>query len=406
MKKTSTKMEELLAQPVFQIPKVADLVEGKVISIAHNEVLMDIGGYLTGVIRGPELFDESSEYSNLKVGDMAQATVLEAENEQGHMELSFRFAGHQKAWDKLDRLKKEGDIIEAHILEANKGGLIVRLDKISGFLPVSQLTPEHYPRVEGGDRNKILEHLNQFLGQIFRVKVIDVVESEEKLIVWEGAGWEEKQKDIIASYKVGDKVKGRVTGVVDFGAFVEFGDGLEGLVHISELAWQRIDNPRDIIRVGQEVEAAIISIDGSKISLSMKKLIEDPWTNVKDKYQIGQLVKGQVLKANPFGAFVELDRDIHGLAHISELSDKMITNPTDVVQVGEMYTFKILSIEPHNHRLGLSLKGAKKGSAEKKKETARQEESSLEEAPQEKTVKEEAPKEEAEIGRASCRERV
>ena len=130
MKKTSTKMEELLAQPVFQIPKVADLVEGKVISIAHNEVLMDIGGYLTGVIRGPELFDESSEYSNLKVGDMAQATVLEAENEQGHMELSFRFAGHQKAWDKLDRLKKEGDIIEAHILKSNKGGCTLRLDKL------------------------------------------------------------------------------------------------------------------------------------------------------------------------------------------------------------------------------------------------------------------------------------
>lgn len=394
-------MEELLNKPVFQLPKVADLVEGKVISIAHNEVLLDIGGYLTGVIRGPELFDESSEYSNLKVGDVAQATVLDLENEQGHMELSFRFAGHQKAWGELDRLKKEGDVIDANVLEANKGGLIVRLNKISGFLPVSQLTPEHYPRVEGGDRNKILEHLNQFLGQIFRVKVIDVVESEEKLIVSERAAWEEKQKDIIASYKVGDKVKGRVTGVVDFGAFVEFGDGLEGLVHISELAWQRIDNPRDIIRVGQEVAAAIISIDGSKISLSMKKLIEDPWTKVKDKYQVGQLVQGLVLKANPFGAFVELDRDIHGLAHISELSDKMITNPTEVVRVGDNYTFKILSIEPHNHRLGLSLKGAKKGKGDAEQ---KQEETATKPAEQTVATPEEKPEEKKEAEKETGQE--
>lgn len=386
-----SEMEKLLTDtPVFRLPKLGDLVEGKVISIAHNEILLDIGGYVTGVIRGPELFDESSEYSNLKVSDTAQATVLELENENAQLELSFRFAGHQKAWEELERLKGGGEIITAHVLEANKGGLIVRINKISGFLPVSQLTPEHYPRVEGGDRNKILEHLTQFLNTDFRVKVIDVVENEEKLIVSERAAWEEKQKDIIASYKVGDKIKGRVTGVVDFGAFVEFGQGLEGLVHISELAWQRIENPRDIIRVGQEVEAVIISIDGSKISLSMKKLIEDPWTRVADKYKAGQLVKGLVLKVNPFGAFVELDRDIHGLAHISELSEKLISHPEDIVTVGKEYTFKILSIEPRNHRLGLSLKAAKKKAVPVDTDTAKKD-------PEKKTVTEPQPPTAAEV---------
>lgn len=350
---------DLLAkEDSFNIPKIGEIVEGVVISVSKTEVHLDIDGITTGIIRGAELIDESGDYSDLKVDNKAQATVIELENENGQMELSFRHAGHKKAWDELERLSEEGVIVEAKIVEANKGGLIVKVGRVSGFLPVSQLIPEHYPRVEGGDRNKILEKLTSFTDQKFKVKVIDVNEKEEKLIVSEKAAWEEKQKDVLASFEIGVVVEGVVTGVVDFGAFIEFGDGLEGLVHISELAWQRIDNPREIIKPGDKVKASVIGIDGSKISLSMKKLQNDPWKEVVKKYKIGQVVKGKVLKINPFGAFVELDQDIHGLAHISELSDQLVHNPSDIVTIGDEYGFKILSIEPDKHRLGLSLKGA------------------------------------------------
>ena len=355
--KTDSPLAKLLSEEdKFHIPKVGEITEGKVISISKTEVHLDIDGITTGVIRGTELIDESGEYSNLKLGDLAQATVLELENENCEIELSFRHAGHQKAWDKLIKLKDEKTIIDAKIIEANKGGLIIKVGGVGGFLPVSQLIPEHYPRVEGGDRNVILERLTSFIGQNFKVKVIDVEEKEEKLIVSEKAAWEEKQKDVLSSYKIGDVVEGKVTGVVDFGAFVEFGEGLEGLVHISELAWQRIDDPRDVIKVGDDIKASVIGIEGSKISLSIKKLKEDPWKEVVRKYKIGQVVTGKVLKINPFGVFVELDKDIHGLAHISELSDKLVHDPSDIVKIGETYPFKILSIEPENHRLGLSLK--------------------------------------------------
>jgi len=361
-----SKMEELLNNPEQPVlPKIGQVIEGTVISVSTNEVHLDIDGLASGVVRGRELVDESGLYSNLKVGDRVQATVLDLENENEELELSFRQAGHQKAWDDLTKLMKEGTVISVPVVDANKGGLMIRIGRIDGFLPVSQLTVEHYPRVEGGEKSKILELLKKFVGQELRVKVIDVDESDSKLIVSEKAAWEEKQHAAISKYKVGDVIKGKITGVVDFGAFVEFGDNLEGLVHISELAWQRIDDPRDIVRVGDEVQATIISIDGSKISLSMKSLKEDPWRKAMEKYKTGQTVKGRVLKINPFGIFVELDRDIHGLAHISELAHERISDPSEVVKIGEEYKFKILSIEPENHRLGLSLKALKKPKTQK-----------------------------------------
>ncbi len=353
-------MEELLqSSGVPTIPKVGDVVKATVVSVSSNEIHLDIEGITTGIVRGRELIDESGTYIDLSEGDIVEATVLEMENEKGVMELSFRQAGHQKAWENLERLMKDEEVITVIITDANKGGLMAKVGNIEGFLPVSQLTVEHYPRVEGGDKNKILDKLREFTGKEMRVKIIDVDESESKLIVSEKAAWEEKQQEVISQYDVGDVVKGVVTGVVDFGAFIEFGDNLEGLVHISELAWQRIDDPNDFVHVGDEVEAKIISIDGSRISLSMKALKKDPWKEASEKYSIGQIVEGTVLKINPFGIFVELDKDIHGLAHISELSRDRISNPNEVVREGERYKFKILSIEPENHRLGLSLKGAK-----------------------------------------------
>lgn len=353
-------MEELLASPNQPIiPKVGDIVDGTVINVSTNEVHVDIDGLTAGVVRGKELIDESGMYTDLHVGDAVQATVLELENESGHMELSFRQAGHQKAWNDLEALMESAKVVSAPVFEANRGGLMIKVGNIEGFLPVSQLTVEHYPRVEGGDKSRILELLNKFIGTELSVKIIDVDEEEGKLIVSEKAAWEEKQQKVISKYGLGDEIDGRVTGVVDFGAFIEFGDNLEGLVHISELAWQRIENPKDYIKVGDSVKAKIISIDGSRISLSMKALMKDPWQEATAKYKVGDKVTGKVLKVNPFGAFIELDKDIHGLAHISELSNDRISDPTEVVKIGNDYDFRILSIEPENHRLGLSLKAPK-----------------------------------------------
>jgi len=361
-------MDKLLASgDLPSIPKVGDIVEGRVVSVSKNEIFLDIDGLTTGVVRGRELIDESGMYSSLKQGDVAQATVVELENENGEMELSFRQAGHKKAWDNLTALKNEGKIISVPVTDANKGGLMISVGRIEGFLPVSQLTVEHYPRVEGGDKNRILELLRRFTNQSLRVKVIDVNESENKLIVSEKAAWEDKQQAVLAKYKVGDMIEGVVTGVVDFGAFIEFDDKLEGLVHISELAWQRIDDPRDVIQVGDKVKVKIISIDGSKVSLSIKVMKEDPWKKAVQKYKIGQQVKGKVLKINPFGVFVELDKDIHGLAHISELSEGRISDPSEIVKIGDTLKFKILSVEPENHRLGLSIRALKEKEQEKKK---------------------------------------
>ncbi|MBU1036500.1 S1 RNA-binding domain-containing protein [Patescibacteria group bacterium] len=360
-------MEVLLSQSLAKpIPKIGELVEGIVLSVSKNEVHLDIEGLTSGVVRGKEIWDESGEYSKIKVGDKVFATVLELENEEGKMELSFRYAGHQKAWDQLQNLLKNQELCKASIIDANKGGLMIKVGNVMGFLPVSQLTTEHYPRVEGGDKNKILVALKKFIDQKFKVKIIDVNENEEKLIVSEKAAVEEKQIHILQKYKVGDVIEGKITGVVDFGAFVEFGDKLEGLIHISELAWQRIDNPKQIVKVGDKIKAEIIAIEDSKISLSMRKLIKDPWRDVSKKYKIGQKVKGKVLKFNPFGAFIELDKDIHGLVHISEISDKNLNHPEDVLIEEKTYDFKIISLEPENHRLGLSLKTSEKTKSSEK----------------------------------------
>jgi len=337
------------------IPKVGDTVKGKIIATAKNEVKIDIEGYRTGVVRGPELNDPSLAYEEVKIGDAVEATVVDLENENGDVELSFRFAGHRKAWDNIQELFRSGEPIAVKVAEASKGGLLVRLNHIPGFLPVSQLAPDNYPRVSGGDKSKILEKLKTFVGKTMEVRVIDMNEKEEKLIVSEKAVWESRQKNVIAKYKVGDIVEGEVSALTDFGAFVKF-DILEGLIHISEIAWQRIDHPRDLLKVGDRVKAEVIGIEGSKIFLSMKKLIADPWRSVGEKYRVGEVVKGKILKVNPFGFFVELDPEIHGLAHVSELSTKSVSDPHTLGKAGEEREFMIVSIEPEQHRLGLSLK--------------------------------------------------
>lgn len=350
-------MDKLLNdKEAVNMPKVGDLVKANVLSVGKNEVYLDIQGVTVGLVRSHELLDESGQFSDLKAGDKVMATVLDIENEKGLLELSFRSAGHQKAWSNMQELKEKGQTVEVKVVEANKGGLMVTFNQTPGFMPVSQLSKEHYPRVEGGNKGKILEKLNSLVGKKLKAQVIDLNETEEKIIFSEKEVYTQDKKEELKKYKVGDVIEGMVTGLVDFGVFIEFSNSLEGLVHISELAWQRIGHPRDLFKVGDKIKAQIIGIEDDRITLSAKKLIEDPWRKAVEKYKVGDVVKGKVLKFDKFGAFVELSQDIHGLVHISELSDKKISQPEEMVQIGKKYDFKILSIEPEDHRLGLSLK--------------------------------------------------
>jgi small subunit ribosomal protein S1 len=362
-------MNELLQSGAeIKVLKAGETVPGLILTVGKNEVYVDIEGYGVGVVRGRELYDDEATLSSLKPGDEVYATVVDVENKEGNIELSFRQAGQERVWQSLqDRLQSK-EVVRTKILEANKGGLMVEINNVMGFLPVSQLSTEHYPRVEDGDKQKILSVLAQYVGQMFDVQIITADPSEEKLIVSEKAVFEKELHERISKLKINDIVTGTVSGIVDFGVFVKFGE-LEGLVHISELAWQRIEHPKDIVRVGQEVKCMIIGLDKGRISLSMKQLERDPWQDSIKKYQIGQVVKGKVTKVMPFGVFVELDDQIQGLAHLMELSHEEVKNPEDILKVGDEREFKIISIEPQEHRLGLSIKALNDKPEEKKDES-------------------------------------
>lgn len=351
-----TELNKLLTDETYTtFPSVGDTVKGTVIAVGRNEVRIDINGLAIGLVRGPEL----DKNMDLRIGDEIEANVIGLDNEFGELELSLRGAGRKKAWEKIREIIKENKVIKVRILDANKGGLLTRVENVPAFLPVSQLSPNNYPRVAGGEKAKIQEKLKQLIGETLEVKVLDMNEEEEKLVVSEKSVWEVKQENTLSKYKVGDRVEGEVTAVTDFGAFVRFDANIEGLVHISEIAWQRIDHPSDVLKPGDRVAAEIINIEGSKIFLSMKKLVSDPWQNVAEKYKVNQWVKGRVLKINPFGLFVELDPDIHGLAHISELSTKPVKDVHEFARIGDEFEFRIISIDPDNHRLGLSLRKQK-----------------------------------------------
>ena len=354
-----SKLMESGASPAY--PNLGEVIKGNVIAVGRNEVRVDINGLAIGLIRGPEL----DKHLDLRLGDEVEATVIELDNEFGELELSLKGAGRKRSWEKIKELLTSNAVISVKVLDANKGGLVTRVENVPAFIPVSQLSPANYPRVAGGEKNKIQEKLKQLVGQTLEVKLLDVNEEEEKVVVSEKAVWETKQESVLSKYKVGSKVEGDVTAVTDFGAFVRFDENLEGLVHISEIAWQRIDHPRDVLKVGDHVAAEVINIEGSKIFLSMKKLVDDPWKSVAAKYKLNQWVKGRVLKINPFGLFVELDPDIHGLAHISELGAKPVKDVNEVARVGDEFEFRIISIEPDNHRLGLSLRKPKEETAAK-----------------------------------------
>lgn len=359
-------MAVLLEENPVKIPQIGDVLEGTVIDITSNSLLLDLGALGTGIVMGKEIKDGLA-IGKVKQGDVVGATLIDLENEDGYIELSIREASYERAWDDLEAKRDAMGVVTTKVLDANKGGLMVEVNGITGFIPVSQLSSEHYPRVEDGDKNKILELLKKLVGKEMLVRILDADRETEKLIVSERAASSEKEKEVISQLQVGDTIEGEVSGVVDFGAFVKFlpsnkvdsgreSDKLEGLVHISELAWQLIDDPRTIIKTGDKVNAKIIGIDDTRISLSMKALAKDPWSEIAEKYKVGDTVQGKIDKINPFGAFVYLDKDIHGLAHVSEFQEVYPGKKMDeILTAGETYDWKILSIEPKDHRMGLMI---------------------------------------------------
>jgi small subunit ribosomal protein S1 len=357
-------MEDLLNNSGLEIPEVGETVTGVVLSATSNQALIDLGPLGTGVVLGKEMRDGMTGLK-LKPGAEVTATLIDLENEDGYIELSVREASYDKSWEDIETKLDKKETVITRVTDANKGGLMVEVNGISGFLPVSQLSSDNYPRVEDGDKNKILELLKKLVGQEVTVRILDANRADEKLIVSEKAAQSEKEREFLNRFQVGDIVDGEVSGVVDFGAFVKFAipakkdekiptDKLEGLVHISELAWQLIDDPREVVKTGDSIKAKIIGIDDSRISLSMKALSVDPWETALDKYKVGDVVEGKVDKINHFGAFVYLDKDIHGLAHVSEFQEVYPGRKIEeVFTEGEKYSWKILSIEPKSHRMGL-----------------------------------------------------
>lgn len=363
-------MEELLNNESleFSPPSPGTLVDGVVISVGKNKILVDLGGVATGVIVGQEAIDSQNTIKTLQEGDSISAYVLDDENEDGLVVLSLRKASQKQTWNKFVEAYETGETISVSPSEANKGGLLLNIDGIKGFIPVSQLAPLHYPRVNGANSNQILSRLQKLVGMDLKVKILNLDREGGKLILSEKAAESDKRDEALDKLESGQKVKGRISGIVNFGIFVTF-NGLEGLVHISEIAWGHVKDPNDFGKLGDEVEVLVIGKEKEKISLSMKRLVPDPWVEAAKKYKVGTIIESEINRITPFGAFVKLDEDISGLIHVSEITSEDVSNPETSLNVGDKVKAKIIAIDPDEHRVGLSIKAAdeKEESQEKPK---------------------------------------
>ncbi len=350
-------MDALLSNKPLQVPtfKPGMLVEGVVALITKGTILVDFDGVATGLVSGRELHDSLNTLKGLKEGDAISAYVIEDENADGLVLLSLRKASQERRWTAFIDAYETGKVIKVVASEANKGGLLLELDGIKGFIPVSQLAPLHYPRVDGADPGLILQRLQSLVGIEFAVKIISIDKENGKLILSEKAAFDEERRKSLVDLKPGSVVKGKISGLVKFGIFVAF-DGLEGLVHISEIAWGHVSNPADYGRLGDPVEVMVIGVEGDKISLSMKRLTTDPWLEVASKYKVGTVVEGEINRITPFGAFLALEGEINGLIHVTEITTEAITEPGEKLKVGDRVKARVIAIEPDERRIGLSIK--------------------------------------------------
>ncbi len=354
MSKSSITMDELLASEDIKQLKTGDVVEGVVASVHKHEVWVDLGANGVGVVMRREI----SHGQQLEKGQSVVVSVLDPEMDEGYALLSMRRAAKDRGWDQLQQAFEKGEILEVMPYDANRGGLLIELEGIRGFLPVSQLAAGNYPRVSGADKDEILQKLNQLVGKTLRVRILDVSRKENKLIFSEKEAVKDEMQERFEKLNVGDTVKGTVTGVIDFGAFVNV-DGIEGLIHISEISWERVENPRDYVKTGDTVEAKIIAIDKDRLSLSLKQMQEDPWLNEVKAFKKGEMVEGKVTRITPFGAFVQLSPSVEALVHVSEMSDDDGVDPEKIFQLNEKKKFKVLDIDTEGRKIALSLKEAK-----------------------------------------------
>lgn len=352
---TSVTMDSLLAENSVKQIAIGEVITGHVLTVRKHEVLIDLGPHGVGLVPRREI-----GYSRqLKEGDEVLASVVDTELDSGYSLLSLRKAAKDRGWEDVQEKLDAGDIIDVQPYDANRGGLLIEYEGVRGFLPVSQLSAEHYPRVGSADKDEILQRLNGLVGQSLKVRILDADRKTNKLIFSE----KEAVKDGLAArfekLAVGDSVKGVVTGVVDFGAFVNV-DGIEGLVHISEISWERVNNPGDYVKVGDPIEAKIISIDKDRLSLSVKQLTKDPWLDEVEKFTKGDKVEGTVTRITPFGAFVQISPAVEALVHVSELGGGSDIDPEKVFTLNERKDFIVLEIDKDNRKISLSLADKKK----------------------------------------------
>jgi small subunit ribosomal protein S1 len=352
-KKNNLTMDELLAVSPVNRLKAGDVVEGTIMSVRKHEVWVDLGANGIGVI-----FRREVGHNPLNEGDTVTASVIDPELDEGYALLSMRRAAKDRGWSELQRIFEEQEIIEVTAYDANRGGLLIELEGIRGFLPVSQLSAEHYPRVSDADKDEILNKLSSLVGKALRVRILDVSRKDNKLIFSEKEAVRDDMQSRLAKLKVGDVVEGVVTGVIDFGVFVNV-DGIEGLVHISEISWERVDDPRKYVKVGETIEAKIIAIDKDRLSLSIKQTSDDPWLSEVKKFKSGSVVEGKITRITPFGAFVQLSPSVEALVHVSEMSNDDSIDPEKVFKLNEKKKFKVLEIDTDNRKIALSLKDVK-----------------------------------------------
>ena len=349
-------MDDLLAQADENIKQLVagEVVHGNVLSVKKHEILIDLGPLGVGLVPRREV-GFSKKY---EIGDEVSASIVDTELDNGYSLLSLRKAAKDRGWDDVIARLEAGEIITITPYDANRGGLLVEYEGVRGFLPVSQLSAEHYPRVGSSDKDEILQRLNALINKELRVRILDADRKANKLIFSEKEAVKEGLAERFEKMAIGDAVKGVVTGVVDFGVFVNV-EGIEGLIHISEISWERVSNPSDYVKVGQTVDAKIIAIDKERLSLSMKQLTQDPWLDEVEQFKSGDTVEGTVTRITPFGAFVQLSPAVEALVHVSEMSDDEGADPEKIFQLNERKTFKILDIDTEGRKIALSLKDAK-----------------------------------------------
>ena len=340
---------------LFSVLKAGDLVEGVVLEKGANSMVVDLGRHGTGLVYREEIQNAKGAVKELKIGDPIHAKVIEVDNEEGVVELSLTEAGRQKAWAEIQELQEREEIIKIKIKSANRGGLVADLSGVPAFLPVSQLAGEHYPRISTEDRNQITAELQKLVGMELEVKIIDANPRSSKLIISEKAAVEVSVKELAKNYEVGQVIEGVVSGVADFGAFIKFTDNpaIEGLIHISELSHQMIENPKEVISVDDTVKAKITEIKDGRISLSLKALQADPWDKAADTYKEGETVKGEVYAFHPYGAVINLGDGVQGQIHVSEFGG--VPEMKKELTAGETYEFKIESLKPEERRMVLKL---------------------------------------------------